>query len=446
MRILIACGSPYTFSGSGKVSRIIGAELLKRGHDIFIFSPQNPSFELNTKEGFAIVPRKKDAYGSDILPDYIKNHKIDAVIGYLDSWRTDIHYLYELSTKENIKLVSYVALDHSPASPFLTAPFNEDTTVVAMSKFGQEELKQRGYNAEMVYNPISEEFLNESGNKSEGERDKKGETFDILYVDIPQFRKGINEALLVYKKLYETIEQAKKQKIKGMRKSTNLKYTKEVKFILRGDPTAHGNLQWLMQQYQIPTQNLVIIPDLISEQQMVELYKSADCTLKTAFAEGFGLSLGESQALSIPTISGDFTAMSEINQCIKVPYLKRIPDWHILVSVIENIWNSHLVSYTLTKTALERDFKQEHFKSLLNLYNRYKQQDMIPALTTEEEYVVDSLFGWQFQPDVNELVSGILKIYEDEELRLKLGEKGAEWIKQNLNTEKIINQWEHILL
>lgn len=446
MRILIVCGSPYTYSGSGKVSRIIGTGLRERGHDIFIFSPQNPSFELQTKDGFIIVPKKKDTYGSDVLPDYIKTHKIDAVIEYLDSWHTEVHPLYELATKENIKLISYVAVDHSPLSPFVTAPFNDKTTVVAMSKFGQRELKQRGYKAEMIYNPISEEFLNESGNKSEGERDKKGETFDILYVDIPQFRKGINEALLVYKKVYETIEQAKKQKIKGMRKSTNLKYTKEVKFILRGDPAAHGNLQWLIQQYQIPTQNLVIIPDLISERQMVGLYKSGSCVLKTAFGEGFGLSIAEGEALHKPVISGDFTAMSEVNQGIKAPYTKRIPDWHILVHVIENIWNSHLISYTLTKTAKENELKQQHFKSLLNLYNRYKQQDMIPALTTEEEYVVESLFGWQFQPDVNELVNGLLKLYEDEELRLKLGEKGAEWVKRNLDTEKIINQWEHILL
>ena len=445
MRVLIACGSPYTYSGSGKVSKIIGTELIKRGHDIFIFSPQNTSFELQTKDGFTIVPKKKDAYGSDVLPDYIKNHKIDTVIEYLDSWHTEIHPLYELATKLNIKLISYVAVDHSPLSPFVTAPFDDNTTVVAMSKFGQEELKQRGYKAEMIYNPISAEFLNESGNESEGGGDKKGESFNILWVDIPQFRKGINEALLVYKRVYETIEHAKKQKIKGMRKSTNSKYTKEVKFILRGDPAAHGNLQWLIQRYQIPTQNLVIIPDLIPEQQMVKLYKSADCTLKTAFAEGFGLSLGESQALSTPTISGDFTAMSEVNQCIKVPYSKRIPDWHILTHVIENIWSSHLVSYTLTKTAIENEFKQQHFKSILNLYNRYKQQDMIPALTAEEEYVNDKLFGWQFQPDINELVSGILKLYGDEELRLKLAEKGAEWVKQNLNTKKIINQWEHLL-
>ena len=444
MKILIACGSPYTFSGSGKVSKIIGTELIKRGHDIFIFSPQNPSFEFQTKEGFTIVPKKKDVYGSDVLPDYTKTHKIDTVIEYLDSWRTDMHYLYELATKENIKVISYVAVDHSPLSPFVTAPFSGNTTVVAMSKFGQRELKQRGYESEMIYNPISEEFSNPRSDESEGGRDKKGELFNVLWVDIPQFRKGINEALLVYKKVYETVEQAKRQKVKGMRKSS-LKYKKEVKFILRGDPTAHGNLQWLIQQYQIPTQNLVIIPDLISEQQMIELYKSADCTLKTAFAEGFGLAIAESEALSIPTISGDFTAMSEVNQCIKVPYSKRIPDWHILVHTIENIWNSHLVSCTLTKTAIENEFTQQHFKSLLNLYNRYKQQDMIPTLTAEEEYVVDSLFGWQFQPSINELTNGILKLYEDEELRLKLGEKGADWIRHNLNTKKIINQWERLL-
>ena len=444
MHILIACGSPYTYSGSGKVSRIIGTELIKRGHDIHIFSPQNPSFELNTKEGFVIVPKKKDTYGSDVLPDYIKNHKIDTVIEYLDSWHTEVHPLYEIATKENIKLISYVAVDHSPLSPFVTAPFNENTTVVAMSKFGQGELKQRGYESEMIYNPISEEFLNPRSSESEREGDKKGETFNILWVDIPQFRKGINEALLVYKKVYETIEHAKRQKIKGMRKSS-VKYNKEVKFILRGDPTAHGNLQWLIQQYQIPTKNLVIIPDLVSEQQMVKLYKSADCTLKTAFAEGFGLSIAESEALKMPTISGDFTAMSEVNQGIKVPYSKHIPDWHILVHVIENIWDSHLVSYTLTKTALEREFTQQHFKSLLNLYNRYKRQDMIPTLAPEEEYVVDTLFGWQFQPSIDDLVNGILKLYEDEELRLKLGEKGAEWVKENLNTKKIINQWERLL-
>jgi len=444
MRILIVCGSPYTYSGSGKVSKIIGAELLKRGHDIFIFSPQNPSFELSTKDGFTIVPKKKDIYGSDVLPDYIKNHKIDVVIEYLDSWRTEVHYLYELATKEDIKLISYVAVDHSPLSPFVTAPFNDNTIPVAMSKFGQDELKQCGYKAGMIYNPISEEFLTSRANEDERERDKKGESFNILWVDIPQFRKGINEALLVYKKVYETIEQAKRQKIKGMRKSP-VKYNKEVKFTLRGDPTAHGNLQWLIQQYQIPTKNLVIIPDLVSEQQMIELYKSSNCTLKTAFAEGFGLSLAESEAVKTPVISGDFTAMSEVNQGIKVPYSKRIPDWHILTHVIENVWNSHLVSYTLSEVAIEKEFKQHHFKSLLNLYNRFKQQDMIPSLTNEEEYVVETLFGWQFQPSINELTNGVLKLYEDEDLRLKLGEKGNKWTKENLNTEKIINQWEHLL-
>jgi len=278
-----------------------------------------------TQEGVQIYPSGGNAFGEDVaIEDYL-NFKADMLITIKEPWVFN-HIPYQ-----PINFVPMAIIDHSPVSTEITSRLNTAFKVIAISRFGQMELKRAEIDSYYIPHGCDTE-------KYQPYPEKKKEYRKLWYLDQDAYtigivamnrsRKLISRMLRGYKRFREMNPDVKSQL---------LLWTDIMPFDMPEEPqmgVADVGVNLLPEILQLGLNEHVIWPhrDLIKhglpewtgedgKWDMVKLYNCFDVLLHCTGGEGFALPLIEAQAVGCPVITTDYAAAPEqVSAGLVVPY------------------------------------------------------------------------------------------------------------------------------
>ena len=226
------------------------------------------------------------------------------VITLMDVWPLE-PALFATIEKQG-RLACWVPIDHKPV-PLLVSQFLEGShaTPIAMSKFGEQELREIGLDPLYVPHGVDTEIYRP--------RDRQ-EMRDMLNFPEDRFvvgmvannqgqsppRKGFSEAFMAFAIFQQTHPDATlylHTEITGFRQGLDL---------IR-----------MLERFEIPPECVTFTDQDLMEYgfppgAMAALYNSFDVLLNPSYGEGFGIPIVEAQACGTPVIVTDWTSMPEL--------------------------------------------------------------------------------------------------------------------------------------
>jgi len=278
------------------------------------------------QEGVIVYPSGNDPFAEDIIVrNYVDFHS-NMLFAIKEPW------IWKTVHKQALNFVPFSIIDHSPVSPAITGRLRTAFRVVAITRFGQRELKREGISSTYiphgvntsVFKPLDRAKCRKLWFLDEDE-------FVVLIVAMNRARKNIPRMLRGYKLFCQQNPDVKTHLLLW----TNVypsRYPKE-KSVLGVSDVGVSLLPEIMQlelgeQIRFPDEKTILrgIPDWIGDNykdgyDMVKLYNCADVLLNCTGGEGFGLNLVEAQACGCPVVTTDYAGGVEQVGCgLTVPW------------------------------------------------------------------------------------------------------------------------------
>lgn len=295
-------------SAYSQQSRLFVPRINKSGHPMTVFELSSGVSRPYDWQGIPIIGVGQDALGNDMIKDYVAHHQIDAVITLVDVWR------FTPAVWQDVPFYPYTPIDHHPIPPHVMPPLKAAKRIVAMSKFGRDELATSGMNP--LYCPLAfdpEIFHPRDEKRGEIRRALNigDDTFLACFVgvnDSTPNRKGIPEMLMAWKLFVQDHPNS----------------------VLYLHTLIHGNLpmnsiggvkiDMLVQELNIPGNSLRIVDQhrykagVISQGEIADIMGASDVQVLLSRGEGFGVPLIEAQAVGTPVMTTRFAAQAELVQ------------------------------------------------------------------------------------------------------------------------------------
>jgi len=322
-------------SGYSKVVYNTCIRLLKLGHKI-AHVPMGMALRGGkfNYQGVLVYPSGNNPFGEDVAINHYTDFKADMLITIKDVWV--FKHLHEVA----VNLCPMVPVDHSPVSPMITSRLHTAFRVIAISRFGQRELRQAGIESRyiphgvdtLIYKPLEEHredckrmfFL-------------KPDEFAVGIVALNRARKMIPRMLRGYKRFLE-LNPDVKSKLLLWTNVRPVQYGEET----RTPGVADVGVNLLTEIMQLglgedvlwPNEKLIreglpewAGPDYKGGWDMVKLYAAMDCLLFCTGGEGFGLPLLEAQACGVPVVTTDYAAAPEV---VGAGYVVPVSDYVVI--------------------------------------------------------------------------------------------------------------------
>lgn len=269
-----------------------------------------------TYEGVLILPSGNDPWNEDVFLQHYCEYNANVLITLKEPWAFSVTPHYALNW------IPITPIDHDPVSPLMLSKLQTCFKVIAISRFGQRELKRNQIESTYIPHAVNTDVFK----PLEG---KRGECRKLWYLDPDEFVVGIIAKNQVRKMLPHML--------RGYRRF--LDTNKDVKSHLflwtlvgGGIPEAphHGvsdlgvnllpemKLLDLWEKVKWADDKMILrgIPDWSGEDyvtgwDMVKLYGSMNVLLLASGGEGFSLPLIEAQACGVPVITTDYAAAPE---------------------------------------------------------------------------------------------------------------------------------------
>lgn len=269
-------------------------------------------------QNILVYPSGNHPFAEDIAIEHYLNFKADMLITIKEPWVFNDIYRWA------INFVPFCPIDHSPVSPMMTSRLHTAFKVIAISRFGQHELKEAGVESVYIphgvdcdiYRPLPE-------HKSECKKmfGLPPDDFTVGVVAMNRVRKMIPRMLRGYARFRELNPDVKTH----MMLWTDIRPTVEFEESPFG--VADVSVDLLPEIMQLGLGESVIWPDrkLVTQGllewtsedyktgwDMVKLYNSFDVLFLCSGGEGFGMPLLEAQACGVVPITTDYAAGSEV--------------------------------------------------------------------------------------------------------------------------------------
>lgn len=249
--------------------------------------------------GMLIFPAGKQTYGNDTLGADSQFYGADIVLTLMDVW-----VLNQATTRE-FRWVPWTPIDHDPVPPAVVRALETAYRVIAMSKWGQRQLQQAGFEAlyvphgveTSVYKPVDRAQARARFNRDE-------ETFVVGGVMANKgapSRKAFDQQIRAFGRFHK-------------RHPNSLLYLHT-----EMNGTDGGENLWRCLELAGVNTDGFLFPDpykyargFITPTEMAELYSGMDVCLNATRGEGFGIPIIEAQACGTPVIVTDFSAMPEL--------------------------------------------------------------------------------------------------------------------------------------
>jgi glycosyltransferase involved in cell wall biosynthesis len=314
-------------SAYSKVGNETCKRLAKLGHKVahIPMGYANRMGIITAEEGVQIYPSGANPFSEDVaIEDYL-NFKADMLITIKEPWVFN-HIFYQ-----PINFVPMAIIDHSPVSTEITSKLNTAFKVIAVSRFGQMELKRAEIDSYYIPHGVNTSIYKPYPEKKEEYRKLwylDPDAYTIGIVAMNRSRKLISRMLRGYKRFREMNPNVNSQM---------LLWTDIIPMDMPEDPqmgVADVGVNLLPEILQLGLNEHVIWPhrDLIrhglpewsgegGKWDMVKLYNCMDVLLHCTGGEGFALPLIEAQACGVVPITTDYAAAPEqVGAGLVVPY------------------------------------------------------------------------------------------------------------------------------
>lgn len=297
LRILWNSNSFWSTSGYANQS----AEVLPRIRDLgYSLAASNFFGQAGGKmmiDGILQYPIIRHTYGSDAMVLHGKDFKADVVFSLQDVW-----ILHPGDLQHINRWIPWLPVDHDPIPDIVTEKLQFAYRIIAMSKFGQEQLRKKGMHSTYIPHTVNTELfkpMNKMQRKKEAGLSPDTFIFGMVSAnkDNPP-RKSFQEVMDAFKLFLEVNP-------KSM-------------LYFHTDPDFPGGFPIKQYAQFIGIADKVLFPDPyelghnIGKEQMPLIFNTFDALLCPSVSEGFGIPIIEAQACGVPAIVNRWTAMPEL--------------------------------------------------------------------------------------------------------------------------------------
>lgn len=301
MKIAIFSNPPYATSGYGQQTALLSTQLLQDGHDVIIVPNCGAMTSLNWNgidvrtEG--VAHQSLDAAPEDII-EFIGKEGVCIVL--FDMWP-----LMLANAFTDIPLICWTPVDHDPCPPLVADYVKLPKRIaVAMSKFGQNRLKEQGVDADYIPLAVDTSVFKDLGKENRSHFQLKDDAFVVVTNAANRgnspIRKGFGEmadAMKIFMDKREDVVWMIHTEYRGTQNGVNIPKLLEAVGIDKKRVS-----------YPSPASYRRGLPP----EHLASLYSCSDCILALSYGEGFGIpSSIEAPACGCPAIVTDFTAQSE---------------------------------------------------------------------------------------------------------------------------------------
>jgi glycosyltransferase involved in cell wall biosynthesis len=184
----------------------------------------------------------------------------------------------------------------TPLSPFRRLGLRRASTVTSISRFTARKIVEvQGVDCEKVQVipcVITEELLHANGNGGHLNEKRKGQKILLAVgrLDARERRKGMDEVILSLPRL--------------------LKSVPDISFVIAGDGDDRPRLEDLARKQGVT--DSVTFKGVVTDDELVELYRNCDVFLMPSSQEGFGIVFLEAMAFRKPVIGGNHGGTPEV--------------------------------------------------------------------------------------------------------------------------------------
>lgn len=256
----------------------------------------------NPLAGIRQYPIINHAFGSDAALWHSKDFKADVVFALQDIWPLNPADISQLT-----RFIPWTPIDHDPVPAGTLANLRFANRIIAMSKFGQQQLADNGFSSIYIPHMVDTKIFKPMNVQEI--KQKRGIAPDVYVFgmvaankDNPP-RKSFQEVLEAFKAFLQKVPKAM--------------------LYIHTDPHFPGGFPIDVYAKSLGIQNHVFFPGLdfpqiypfkynTGKKEMSEIFNTFDCLLAPSTSEGFGVPIIEAQACGIPVIASDWVAMKEL--------------------------------------------------------------------------------------------------------------------------------------
>jgi glycosyltransferase involved in cell wall biosynthesis len=307
MRMLLVSNFT-TASAYAKQAQLLASHSQALGHDVTVLDIRPGSGTTAQIGDVRVLPMFNDPLGSDSIPAHAERSQADAVITLVDVWglSPDVMHL--------VNWWPIVPVDHTPVPPGVVNSLQAAKGAIALSRFGQAELRKIGIEALYMPHGVQPDIWYPALTRADMQRARAAvklppDGFIVSFVgvnDSNPSRKGIPELLAAWSMLH--------------RKYPN--------WYLYLHTTLLGNIPLAGQKNGVDVSCIVktfgvdpaslIMPDEyrlrtgIPASELATLVRGSDVFILPTRGEGFGVPLIEAQHAGTPVITTDFATGPEL--------------------------------------------------------------------------------------------------------------------------------------
>lgn len=306
MRVLWISNSPASASAYSQQTALFLPLLRKAKHDPVIFAFTNFGGPTSTPDGFLQLPRLANPYGNDVMVAHFNSVKADVAISLYDP------FAFDPNEYARVPWCAWTPVDSTPVTSANVASLKAARWILAMSRFGEQQLKEAGFGDKTIYVPhgIDVQTFAPSDRAKAREVVSKAtganldDKFLVVVVgankDTPS-RKGFYEAFSAFKLFSDKHPDA-------------MLYVHTAVL-----PTFGGeDLLAILDLVKLSKEKVLFVPQYpyltgaIQPGYLAAVYNAADVYLSASHAEGFGLPAVEAQACGCLVILPDNSAQTEL--------------------------------------------------------------------------------------------------------------------------------------
>ncbi len=298
LRILWTSNSPFCPTGYGSQTSTAAIRLSKLGHQVAIYAFYGLEGTKIDWNGIPIYPNNPRDWGQTDALMFYKDFEADIYLSLVDAW-----VLKGLDVRMN--WVPWMPVDHDPIPPFVIKVLKEAGGLVkpiAMSKYGQQQLKNNGIDAYYIPHSVD----------------------TTIFRPDPETRK-LNRAKFAWEDKFVigtvgTNHSERKNWVTSLRAVKILaeRHPDEIVYYCHTDPIDSRGINLAALQDHLELLGVTFFPPRvtlitgISVEAMSHIYNTLDVFLLPTKGEGFGIPLIEAQACGVPIITTKCTAQTEL--------------------------------------------------------------------------------------------------------------------------------------
>jgi len=346
------------YSAYSKVTYEVCTRLAKLGYHV-AHIPMGRANRMGKQvyQGVLVYPSGNHPFAEDVAIEHYIDWKADMLITLKEPW------IFNHIHKYAINFVPHAVIDHSPVSPSITARLHVAFKIIVISRFGQRELKQEGFDSVYIPHGVRTD-LYKPLNKAECKKlfFLDPDEFVVGIVAMNRVRKMIPRMLRGYKRFLELNPDVKSHLMLW----TNITPRRPPSPEETPSGVSDVGVNLLPEIMQLGLGEAVRWPewkqiekigglpewDPTGGWDMVKLYNSFDVLLLCSGGEGFGLPLIEAQSCGVPVITTDYAAGPElVGAGLTVPYYdyiinntpgvrRALPDIDKMAEALTKIYNA----------------------------------------------------------------------------------------------------------